>query len=365
MSSITPAIFAPLYAVHHLILDELIASAPLSVLTLCSAVYKRVTAVLYADIESSPDVFCGLELQEGYERTVQALQSTKTIRIRDFTGIDTLYSLAGPQPDQQWSAPSPSSSSNDIHPYPRQYTSLFPSLKRLELGFPALKSSFHEYLEMLESSNPALEEDETLPFNFLARRLVAQLPSGVMEAVFHLSRGAANPWYEVDQHLFFQAPRQAIILLKAEIEAPTEADGATFGRLGEELPTEWPNAERLRVFVTTQKPWPADSQQQREMYILSMGRALATYAKGLTWRVDLGLQERALGDEGVMFKLVEHVEIHFPFSRQVLAEMDKEGRSVVDLLVKSGKLVLEEFDEGVRQGLGLMDGWEGGKGGLE
>ncbi|TYJ51078.1 hypothetical protein B9479_008371, partial [Cryptococcus floricola] len=41
MSSITPADFATILPVHHLILDQLIASAPHSALRLCSAVYER------------------------------------------------------------------------------------------------------------------------------------------------------------------------------------------------------------------------------------------------------------------------------------------------------------------------------------
>ncbi|ODO11282.1 hypothetical protein I350_00057 [Cryptococcus amylolentus CBS 6273] len=356
MASITPPNFTPLQPVHSLILDELIASAPLSVLTLCSSVHKRALSILYADIYSSPAVFKGLQSNEGYERTVESLKSTKTIRVRDFTSIDTLYSLSGPEREQP-PAPSPSSPGNSAHPYPRRYVNLFPNLERLELGFPALQTTYHEYLEVLESSNPAAEEDETRPLNFLARRISKQLPNGVKEITFHLDNDRADYWYEIDQHLLFQRPREAVILLKGTVKTADEVaqSNATFGRLGEELPTEWPNAERLTVFVDTDEPLDRSDSEQVQRYVVPMSKALANYSQGLAWRINLGQEKRMLGDEDdVEMRLVDHVQIHMPHVARVLEQMTEDGRKQVDGLVRDGRLVVGEFEESMVDGLGLM-----------
>ncbi|WVQ77587.1 hypothetical protein IAR50_007275 [Cryptococcus sp. DSM 104548] len=343
MSSITPSNFVPLLPVHHLILDQLIASAPLSALTLCSSVYKRTLLVLYRDIYSSPDVFSGLRHQRGYLRTVGALSNTKTIRVGDFESIDTLYTLYGPNPEEDdyllGASPSPSQS------YPRPYIDLFPNLERIELYSSALLSKYHEYLDELQDGDATLRLD---------RRLSKQLPNGVKEIVFHLDGDDPFGWAEINLQLFNQAPREAVILLTEAVSKILDSDDGmtSFCSLGENLPTEWYNAERLRVFVRTEEPRELLDDRLLQRYLLTMGKALAWYANQLALDWDLEGWAKAAGQE---LMVVGFVEIHFPFSQWVLAEMDNERRSEVDALIRDGRLELKEYNEEAVEGLDLME----------
>ncbi|ODO03628.1 hypothetical protein L198_02479 [Cryptococcus wingfieldii CBS 7118] len=356
MSTITPSQFATLHPVHHLILDELIASAPLSVLTLCSSVHRRTLPVLYADICASPAVFSGLRLKEGYERTVEALKSTKTIRVRDFTSIEALYSLAGAEREQA-SVTSPSSPANNSHPYPRRYTNLFLSLDSLELELPALETSkgpfvpatYHGYLEQREIlARPPEESMEPLS-HFSVRRLSEQLPNGVQKIVFHLDEGGSDYWHEVRQHLLYQRPREAVIIVKGTISADGALLRRLFWKMGLYLPTESLNAERLTVFVDTDKPLDQNDRDQVQRYVIPVSEALAEYAQRLAWRIRQ--ENRALADGYVEMRLVDHVEIHMPLFGRVLEEMSEEGRKQLYQLVSDGRLVVRDREESLADGV--------------
>ncbi|ODO11287.1 hypothetical protein I350_00062 [Cryptococcus amylolentus CBS 6273] len=349
MSTITPSQFAALHPVHHLILDDLIASAPLSVLTLCSPVHRRTLPVLYADICASPAVFNGLRLKEGYERTVEALKSTKTIRVRDFTSIEALYSLAGAEREQV-SATSPSSPANNSHPYPRRYTNIFPSLDSLELELPALevqddndliRATYHSYLELRES----------------LERPPEQLPNGVQKIVFHPDDdGGSDYWYEVCQHLLYQRPREAIILVKATISVAVGLKPwRIFNTMGFNLPTEWPNAERLTVLIDTDEPLDQNDRSQVQRYVISLERTMSEYARRLTWRVNLRQENRTLADEDVEMRLVNHVEIHMLLLGRVLEKMSEKERKQVYQLLSDGRLAVRDREESLADGMYLMN----------
>ncbi|ODN85050.1 hypothetical protein L202_00880 [Cryptococcus amylolentus CBS 6039] len=234
MSTITPFSFAALTPVHHIILDELVVSDPLSVLTLSRLCYKRAIP--------------------GYERTRDALASTKTLSIGGSTSIDTLFELGGREYTRVCHScaenPPACSSYNEYIStiYPRHYFVLFSSLKRVEIGFSALQASrtYH-----LNADRPDFEDD-------LVARIAFQTPADLKETIFHLDEDGVEYWHQVNTHLLHLIPREAVILLQGEVpnreELMASCDGtrvgrASFGRIGEELDIAWPNGERLRVFV--------------------------------------------------------------------------------------------------------------------
>ncbi|TYJ51367.1 hypothetical protein B9479_008059 [Cryptococcus floricola] len=289
MSTIIPTTFAALHPVHHIILDELVVSDPLSVLTLSRLCYKRVIPVLYRTIHSSPEVFRGLELEQGYERTRAALASTETLSIGGSTSIDTLFELGGREYKRvcHSCAKNRSASTSEYVStiYPRCYFSLFRSLERVEIGFSALQAS-RTYC--LNADRPDLEED-------LVARIGFQTPADLEETIFHLDEDGVDYWHQVDTHLHYQMPQEAVILLKGEVpnseELAVSFDGmragiVSFGRIGERLPTAWPNGERLRVFVRARQPWETLNDYELHEYTITMALALVRYAEHLTARIE-------------------------------------------------------------------------------
>ncbi|ODO03640.1 hypothetical protein L198_02491 [Cryptococcus wingfieldii CBS 7118] len=291
MSTITPSSFAALTPVHHIILDELVVSDPLSVLTLSRLCYKRVIPVLYRTIHSSPEVFRGLELEQGYERTRDALASTKALSIGGSTSIDTLFELGGREYTRvcHSCAKNPSaccSSSGYISTiYPRRYFHLFRFLERVEIGFSALQASRTYYLKR---DRPDLEID-------LVGRIGFQTPADLKGTIFHLDEYGVDYWHQVDTHLLYLNSREAVILLKGEVpnseELVVSSDGtrvgrASFGRIGEQLHTAWPNGERLRVFVGARQPWETLNDYELHEYTITMALALVGYAENLTSRIE-------------------------------------------------------------------------------
>ncbi|ODO03634.1 hypothetical protein L198_02485 [Cryptococcus wingfieldii CBS 7118] len=294
MSSITPSNFAPLLPVHNLIFTELLASAPSSVIALCSSAYERAAPVLYTDIHSSPGVFRGLQEEKAYGRTIEALRHTKTLSVGGSESFETLYELAGPEPRGHccpMCAPFrivPTNPSNMSSPYSRVYNNLFPNLERLELGFGSLKASAYHY----DCFDSVPSEEDPLfaggSRDSIVRQVARLMPYNLKEIVFHLDEDEADYWYEVDSHLCNQRPREAIIFLKGTVKGQerddnrplcpeSEAKRTTFGRLGERLPLEWDNGVRLRVFVETREPWESLNARELRGYIISMGMALVRY----------------------------------------------------------------------------------------
>ncbi|ODN85038.1 hypothetical protein L202_00868 [Cryptococcus amylolentus CBS 6039] len=354
MSSITPADFAALHPVHHLILDQLIASAPHSALRLCPAIYQRAIPVLYREIHSSPAVFRGVELQEGYERTVKALAHTKTIIVGGFDSIDTLYALAGPRPvESSDSSSTPPSSPVAACPcYPRRYCGLFPNLDRLEFTSLALGSEYMAYLDELDDPDPRGHD----PLSW--QRLGFQLPNDVREMIFYLDNDSEKHWYEVDQHIMIQRPHKVVIFIGGTVKTAAQVAKSeeTFARLGEELPVMWYNAERLTVFVDTNEGLDPSDHEQVRRHAIPMGKALSTFAHLFARIVVLRQKKWALRDEGdVKRKLVDHVEIHIPLVARVLEEMSEEGRKQVDQLVRNGRLAVGEFEKSMVNGVDLME----------
>ncbi|ODO11279.1 hypothetical protein I350_00054 [Cryptococcus amylolentus CBS 6273] len=258
MCSITPSNFAPLLPVHNLVFTELLASAPSSVIALCSSAYERAAPVLYTDIHSSPGVFRGLQEEKAYGRTIEALRHTKTLSVGGSESFETLYELAGPEPKGHccpMCTPfriAPSNPSNMSSPYSRVYNNFFPNLERLELGFGSLKASAYHY----DCFDSVPSEEDPLfaggSQDSIVRQVARLMPYNLKEIVFHLDEDEADYWYEVDSHLCNQRPREAIIFLKGTVKGQERDDNrplcpeskakrTSFGRLGERLPLEWDN----------------------------------------------------------------------------------------------------------------------------
>ncbi|ODO11278.1 hypothetical protein I350_00053 [Cryptococcus amylolentus CBS 6273] len=216
MSSITPATFAALHPVHHLIFDELVASAPHSVLRLCSSTYKRGIPLLYADIYPSHAVFEGLRWDSGHDRTIEALRNTRTLRICDFASLDTLYELAGQEPES-YTIPSPSAPSHAIeaiHRYRNIYGNIFPKLQRLEFGFPVLRERIDAYFNpLLPEEDPGPSDREEILFKCIKRLL----PSNLREVVLHLDEEGEEYWNKAEDFLDTLAPREAVILIRGKV----------------------------------------------------------------------------------------------------------------------------------------------------
>ncbi|TYJ51368.1 hypothetical protein B9479_008060 [Cryptococcus floricola] len=195
MSSITPVTFAALHPVHHLIFEELVASAPHSALRLCSSTYKRVIPLLYVDIYPSPAVFEGLRWNSGDERTMKALQNTRTLKICDFASLNTLYELAGQEPESH-TIPSPSAPSHTIEAIPRYpyiYDNIFPNLERLEFGFPVLRESVDGYFNMFSPEDPGPLDREKILFQCI-KCIKKLLSSNIREVVIYLDEEGEEYW---------------------------------------------------------------------------------------------------------------------------------------------------------------------------
>ncbi|ODO03635.1 hypothetical protein L198_02486 [Cryptococcus wingfieldii CBS 7118] len=330
MFSITPSNFAALHPVHHLILDELIASAPHLALLLCRSVYKRVIPILYAHVHSTPALFKGLQRKTEYERTEYALCNTKSLSVDGSTSLHAISALSsGPDP---FSIPEKPQNTRPL--YPRPYYIMLPYLERLELSFSALQPP-------VVRTGPRGQGAAT--------RIADQMPNDLREIVFHLDEGTVGAWKELNGHLMSIGPEEAVVFVKGEArkgQLVKTPDGGqkrmTFGRIGEKLPTLWTNGQLLRVFVGTQKPWDSLNGEEREDYAVSMSLALVEYAQGLFGAHIEG--EEWFEAEQEESPLVAEVEFHLPSLKQVLAQMDGEGKTDVDALVRQGRLVLKEYD---------------------
>ncbi|ODO03638.1 hypothetical protein L198_02489 [Cryptococcus wingfieldii CBS 7118] len=354
MSSITPATFAALHPVHHLIFEELVASAPHSVLRLCSSTYERIIPLLYVDISPSPAVFEGLQSDAGEEWTLEALQNTRTLKICDFTSLDTLYGLTGVEPHSH-TIPSPSVPSDAIEAIPRYrhiYRNIFPNLERLEFGFPVLRERVDAYI------NPHFPEEGRGPVDrekMLFRRIERLLPSNLREVVFHLDEEGEEYWNKARHFLHTLAPRDAVIMIRGKIlnRAKTLAAG-----LGDLLPLSWDRAERLRVFVEPQGDWDSlDYTDKAKIHFSPMGISVYQYASNLY--DELAERGWTSGSGQELPKSVPRVEIHLPERARVLQwVVDDDVHRPLDTLLEEGILVLKELDMEVVEKLGVME-WAG------
>ncbi|ODO11274.1 hypothetical protein I350_00049 [Cryptococcus amylolentus CBS 6273] len=339
MSSITPATFAALHPVHHLIFDELVASAPHSVLRLCSSTYKRGIPLLYADIYPSHAVFEGLRWDSEDERTLEALQNTRTLRICDFASLDTLYELAGQEPASRMIEDSPR--------YPYVYGTIFPNLERIEFGFPVLRKRVDNFFRPLLSQE-AWEEawDQAGIFPGVIPGL---LPSNLREVVFHLDEEGEEYWNQARVFLDTLAPREAVILIRGKVlnRAHTVADDGN-------------GAERLRVFVVgSQEGWDSlddDETEEGQTYIWPMAAAVDIFAINL--HDELVERGWTLGSGQEVPKSIPRVEINLPERDCVVEWVDDDVREQLEALREEGMLVLEELDTEVVDKLGVMD-WAG------
>ncbi|ODN85040.1 hypothetical protein L202_00870 [Cryptococcus amylolentus CBS 6039] len=161
-------------------------------------------------------------------------------------------------------------------------------------------------------------------------------------------------------HLSDQAPRQATIILREQASSE-RTDGCDdivvkppLRNLGKSLPTDWPDATLLRLFVRAEEPSVPLRDRLLQQYIIAMGDNLAIHARRLTHAIEPSKEKQKRGYGGYL-KAVDQVEIYFPHFIEVLAAMIKQQRSAIEKLVGDGNLILREYDEEVLEGLGLMD----------
>ncbi|ODN85046.1 hypothetical protein L202_00876 [Cryptococcus amylolentus CBS 6039] len=205
MLSITPSNLAALHPVHHLILDELIASAPHLALLLCRSVYKRVIPILYAHVHSTPALFKGLQRETGYERTEDALCNTKSLSVDGSTSLHAICDLSSGSSDPFSILYKPQ---NTRRLYPRPYHIMLPYLERLELSFSALQPP-------VIRTGPGIVQRRGRGQG-VATRIADQMPNDLREIVFHLDEGTAGAWKELNGHLMSIGPEEAVVFVKGE-----------------------------------------------------------------------------------------------------------------------------------------------------
>ncbi|ODN85047.1 hypothetical protein L202_00877 [Cryptococcus amylolentus CBS 6039] len=161
----------------------------------------------------------------GVEWTLEALQNTETLRICDFASLDTLYELAGQEPES-YTIPSPSAPSHAIEAIPRYrniYGNIFTNLQRLEFGFPVLRERIDAYFNpLLPEEDPGPSDREEILFKCIKRLL----PSNLREVVLHLDEEGEEYWNKAEDFLDTLAPREAVILIRGKVlnRAHTVAD---------------------------------------------------------------------------------------------------------------------------------------------
>lgn len=292
-TNLSPSPFARLLPVQHLIFEQLALICPLTALRISRFSYRITIPILYRDVTASRELFRGLKQEtEDYQRTVQALAFTRVLRLTDFTSMDAVYHLAfdigEPDPETK-------------ERYPRLYQNLFPKVEKIVYNWPAVQSDYHEYIDILESSS----------LDFVVgrgNRLRLQLGERFREVEVHLEKGRIDYWMEIEEFMFFNGPKDAVIYI--DVHNPT-----ILRSIGKFMPLAWASAEKLRVVVKAEEP-ESDRFSSKEEYVEPLAGSLAKYASRLR-EGDNPTDESQVGP----FQRPKKVFFTFPNRKAVIEEL--------------------------------------------
>ncbi|OXG28418.1 hypothetical protein C360_05832 [Cryptococcus neoformans Bt15] len=291
--NLSPSSLARLLPVQHLIFEQLALISPLTALMVSRFSYRITIPILYRDVKASRELFRGLKQEtEDYKRTVKALSFIRVLHLTDFASMDAVYHLefdigeSDPETEEKC---------------PRLYHNLFPKVEKIVYHWPAVQSDYHEYIDILESSS----------LDFVVgrgNRLRLQLGNRFREVEVHLEKGRTDYWMEIEEFMFFNGPKDAVIHI--DVHNPT-----ILRSIGKFMPLAWANAEKLRVVVKAEEP-EFNRFSSEEEYVEPLAGSLAKYASRLR-EGDNPAEESQAGP----FQRPKKVIFSFPNRKAVIEEL--------------------------------------------